>query len=253
MRFIKKIFIYITIVTLTTGCTAYKYGRITGMTISHYRVDSTCDALADKAYLAIMSPMKNKIDSELNVVIGVASRNLGAGRPESLLSNFSADMYRSFASTYLKLPVDIGIVNMGGLRTGIPAGNITKMKAFELMPFENELVILWVKGDQLKKLLDFFASVNGEGVSGIKMGIKEGKAVDITVGGQPLDVDKTYVVATSNFLAEGNDGMKALTVNTKSLYTGIKIRNMIIDYIQSETLNGKKMDASLDGRIYNAE
>jgi 2',3'-cyclic-nucleotide 2'-phosphodiesterase (5'-nucleotidase family) len=93
---------------------------------------------------------------------------------------------------------------LGGLRTEIPAGSITVRNIYELMPFENELVILWIKGDKLIQLFQFFASVGGEGVSGIRMKVKNGKAVQILVGTIPIDPAKIYTVATV-IIREGND------------------------------------------------
>ncbi|MPM97222.1 Mannosylglucosyl-3-phosphoglycerate phosphatase [bioreactor metagenome] len=185
----------------------------------------------------------------MNEVIGIAAQNMPVSAPESLLSNFSADVYLQIGTEYLKSPVDIAIVNIKGLRTSIPAGEIKVSKIFELMPFENELVIVWLRGSELSDLLQFFASIGGEGVSGIKMGIKKGMATDILVGGKVLDPEKVYVIATNDYLAEGNDGMKQLTGHVKRIDTGIKIRDMLIDFIRKETAKGNEITSKLDGRI----
>jgi len=185
----------------------------------------------------------------MNIVIGQAAETMKAHAPESLLSNFSADIYKLSATEYLKQPVDIGIVNLGGLRTEIPAGNITIRKVFELMPFENELVILWLKGDKLDELLQFFAKVGGEGVSGIRMTIANNKAVDITINGQALDADKLYSIATNDYLAGGNDKMGQLAMYEKRVNTRIKVRNMLLDYIKNQTKKGNIIQSKLDGRI----
>jgi 2',3'-cyclic-nucleotide 2'-phosphodiesterase (5'-nucleotidase family) len=118
------------------------------------------------------------------------------------------------------------------------------------MPFENELVVLWVKGEDLLSLFDFFASIGGEGVSGMRMGIEEGKAVEVTVGGLPVDRNKLYLIATNDYLAEGNDDMAQLKHAVKRIDTGIKIRDMLIGYIRKETMAGLKIDPKLDGRMF---
>jgi 2',3'-cyclic-nucleotide 2'-phosphodiesterase (5'-nucleotidase family) len=117
------------------------------------------------------------------------------------------------------------------------------------MPFENELVILWIKGDKLIQLFQFFASVGGEGVSGIRMKVKNGKAVQILVGTIPIDPAKIYTVATSDYLAEGNDQMTALSEYEKISGTGLKLRNVLIDFIRNETLKGNIIQSKIDGRI----
>ena len=212
-------------------------------------IDSTTEKFADKEYEAALQPVKERIDVEMAVVIGYSAENMRSFAPESPLSNFCADVFRRAASDFLHQEVDVSVVNLGGLRTEIPAGNITIRNIYELMPFENELVILWVRGDKLIQLFQFFASVGGEGVSGISMKIKNGKAIQILVGTHPIDPEKIYTVATSDYLAEGNDQMTALSEYEKISGTGLKLRNVLIDFIRNETLKGHVIQSKIDGRI----
>jgi len=145
--------------------------------------------------------------------------------------------------------VDMAVVNLGGLRTVVNVGDITIGKVFELMPFENELVIVWLRGNKLEELLQFFAKVGGEGVSGLRMEINNGKAQNISIGGNLLDANKLYSIATNDYLAAGNDKMFQLAQNEKRLNTGVKVRNMLLDYIKAETQKGNKIESKLDGRI----
>jgi 2',3'-cyclic-nucleotide 2'-phosphodiesterase (5'-nucleotidase family) len=214
-------------------------------------IDASTQALADTGYINYLQPFKKQVDLQMNVVIGRAAETMRGHAPESLLSNFSADVYRKSASDYLKSEVDIAIVNLGGLRTVVPAGDITVRKVFELMPFENELVIVYLKGDNLNALCQYFASMGGEGVSGLRFKIDTKKAVEIQIGGQPLDTNKIYSIATNDYLAGGNDKMAALALHEKRINTGIKVRNMLIDFIKAQTAKGKEIRAELDGRIRN--
>jgi 2',3'-cyclic-nucleotide 2'-phosphodiesterase (5'-nucleotidase family) len=205
--------------------------------------------LADTAYINQLQPFKKLVDAKMNVVIGRAAETMRGHAPESLLSNFSADAYRASATAYSKSDVDIAIVNLGGLRTVIPAGDIQLRKVFELMPFENELVILWLKGDKLNELCQYFASKGGEGVSGLRFVIDNNKALDITINGRSLETDKLYSIATNDYLAGGNDKMVALANYEKRVNTGIKVRSMLLDYIKAETAKGNEIRSALDGRI----
>lgn len=189
----------------------------------------------------------------MNEVIGQAAETMKGHAPESLLSNFSADVYLQTATNFQGENVDIAIVNLGGLRTIVPAGDITVRKVFELMPFENELVLLWLKGDKLNELLQYFASMGGEGVSGLRMEIKDGKAVNITINNKPLDPTKVYSIVTNDYLAGGNDKMVQLAQAEKRVNTGIKVRTMLFNYIKNETKKGNKIQSKLDGRIKSVE
>lgn len=213
-------------------------------------IDVQTERIADKSLQAELAPYKAMLEAEMNVVLGYSPVDLNIRAPESLLSNFSADVYKEVAEDFLKEDIDFSIVNIKGLRAPIPAGNITVSHIFQLMPFENELVIIWMKGEDLVGLFDFFASIKGEGVSGMKMGIQNGKAVDVLINNQPLDLQKVYKVATNDYLAEGNDGMVQLARNIKRIDTGVTVREMLIEYIKKETAAGRNIAPSLDGRIY---
>ena len=228
---------------------SHKTWTITNATSTKIVMDSTTEALADKDYENYLLPIKQRVDAKMNVVIGQAAVTMKGHAPESLLSNFSADVYRKTASKFLGEEVNMAVVNLGGLRTVVPAGNITIGKVFELMPFENELVIVWLKGDKLNGLLQYFAGMGGEGVSGLHMEIRNGKAVNILVNGHPIDDDKLYSISTNDYLAGGNDNMVQLAQNVKIVNTGIKVRDMLLDYIKNETKKGKMIQSKLDGRI----
>ncbi|HEY5590622.1 MAG TPA: 5'-nucleotidase [Paludibacter sp.] len=245
---LKKILFACIILISATSC-SHKIWTITQETSVKIPIDSTTEVLADKKYETYLQPIKQKVDAQMNEVIGQAAETMKGHAPESLLSNFSADVYLQAASEYLGEKVDISVVNLGGLRTVVTAGNITVGKVFELMPFENELVVLWLKGDKLGDLLQFFASVGGEGVSGLRMEISNGKAVNVIVDGKPLDTERLYSIATNDYLAGGNDKMLQLAQYEKRVNTGIKVRDMLLDYIKNETKKGNKIQSKLDGRI----
>ena len=244
----KYLIIPLCFVLVATSC-SHKTWIITHASSSKIVVDSTTDALADKNYENYLKPVKQKIDAQMNVVIGRAAVTMKGHAPESLLSNFNADVYREAASASSGEQVDIGIVNLGGLRTVIPAGDITVGKVFELMPFENELVILWLKGDKLSELLNYFAGMGGEGVSGLHMDIDQGKAMNVTINGAPLDTEKLYSIATNDYLAGGNDNMVQLAQYVRRTNTGLKIRSVLLDFIKNETKKGNMIQSKLDGRI----
>lgn len=220
---------------------------------SKIAMDSTKDARADTLFKAYIQPLKQRIDAQMNEVIGISEVEMRAAIPESLLSNFNADVYRQMATRELGQAVDIAIVNVGGLRTIVPKGNITVRKVFELMPFENELVVLSLRGDKLLALIQQFARVGGQGVSGVRFVIANGKAENISVNGKPLNETILYTIATNDYLAGGNDKMVQLLDAEKRVNTGLKIRDVLISYIKSETQKGHAINAQLDGRIVVAQ
>ncbi|MDX9749417.1 MAG: 5'-nucleotidase C-terminal domain-containing protein [Paludibacter sp.] len=248
----RKIFFILPFLLFFLSCSSPKW-VLTEMKGSKIALDASTEAIADESFNSFLSPYKQQLDAKMDEVIGRVEQNMRAHKPESLLSNWSADVYLKRAAASLGEPVDVAIVNLGGLRTQIPKGNFTVRKVFELMPFENELVILWLKGSDLNDLLQFFASIGGQGVGGLRMEIRDGKALNIQVGGKALEMDKLYSIATNDYLAEGNDYMSALTKQVKRVNTGILIRDMLMDYVRAETAAGRNINSKLDGRIVNHE
>jgi 2',3'-cyclic-nucleotide 2'-phosphodiesterase (5'-nucleotidase family) len=212
-------------------------------------INSTKDTLANKQYINYLQTISEKMNEQMNVVIGQSVQKMNADKPESLLSNFASDLMREVASQAVGQPVDIGIMNLGGLRTQIPQGDVTVRNMYELMPFENELVVIWLRGDTLQKVINEIAAKNGEGVSGIKMTINNKNAENVTVGGKIIDNNKLYTIATNDFMAGGNDELYHLRNYVKIENTGLLVRDIFIETFKNAAKQGKIIDAHLDGRI----
>lgn len=214
-------------------------------------MDSTWDIHPDEKAAAILKPYKEEIEKRMYEVIGVSEMAMAKGLPESLLSNLVADVLRLSAERVLTHSADIGIMNMGGLRSILPKGNIAVHTVFEILPFENSLCVLTLKGTEVKKLMEDIASLNGEGLSGVHMEItKDGKLLKVLVQGQEIVNDKDYTVATIDYLADGNGGMQVLKNADKRVCPdGMTLRGLFLDYVRQQTSAGEKITSALDGRI----
>ncbi|MFA8433026.1 MAG: 5'-nucleotidase C-terminal domain-containing protein [Marinifilaceae bacterium] len=221
-------------------------------------IDSTLDGNQDTAFLSLVNQYKGKLDSQMTRVIAQSDMVLSGGKPESLLTNYIADMYLDLGRRYceengLKHSVDLSIVNVHGLRTVLPKGSINVGKIFELMPFENRLVVVSLPGDRLNALLNHLAEVGGEGVAGMKMGIKDGKAINVMIGGKPLDVKKDYYIVSIDYLIRGGSGMKDFKYHKEYIDMNMKCREAILEYVEESARKGKNITSKLDGRIYHEQ
>jgi len=200
-------------------------------------------------------PYSEKMSADMGIVLAQSSQAMSKGLPESLLGNFVADLCFERVKREYKPQdghsVDFAFFNNGGLRKSLPAGNITKGDIYELMPFENELVILTLDAEVLKKLLNFIASKGGEPVSALRFVIKDKTAVDINIGGIALDPNKIYKVVTSDYLANGGDNYSFLSSAINRESTSIKIRDAIIQDLYIAGKTEEIVNVKLDGRIKN--
>lgn len=234
---------------LLTSChTSYEVVKAEGDRIP---MDSTWDAAPDAEAVALLAPYKAKIDSVMYSVVGTAEMSMDRYRPESLLSNLVADVLREAAVGVQGKPADMGLVNVGGIRNVLTEGPITTENIYEILPFENSLCILTMKGSAMKHLFENIAVRGGEGVSGIQLEIsKDGKLLQATIGGKPVADEQVYTVATIDYLADGNDGMTAfLQADKRECPEGATLRGLFMDYVKQQTAAGKKITSRMEGRV----
>jgi 2',3'-cyclic-nucleotide 2'-phosphodiesterase (5'-nucleotidase family) len=150
----------------------------------------------------------------------------------------------------LKVKVDMVILNDDGVRIDqIAAGNVTKGDIFNIMPFENLIVLQQIQGNVLQQFLDLVAADGGWPIAGFSMQIKEGKAVNVIINGQALDTTKTYSVVNSDYIANGGKNAFMLK-NIPQQTTGYLIRSALFDYIK---YNDNKLSAHLENRVSYAQ
>lgn len=108
-------------------------------------ITSVYDEQQDQAAWRILQPYRAKIDSLMTPVIGHSARKLEAYRPESPLSNLMADILCEGAKSKLGISVDVGVMNVGGIRNILNEGDITFGSIYEISPFQNALSVVVLK------------------------------------------------------------------------------------------------------------
>ena len=203
--------------------------------------------LVDVEAAAVVAPYKASVDSIMVPPLGLSRVAMSAGRPESLLGNWAADvMVEGGTATGLE-PADMGLFNVGGLRNNMPEGIVRRGDIMLISPFENYVVVVEMKGEDLLELMRNIAAVRGEGVSSsVRMEITDkGELLSCTIGGKEIDPHRIYTVATIDYLAEGNDKMTALKKAVKRHEMGILARDIMMEYV----IKHRIIDSKLEGRI----
>ncbi len=207
----------------------------------------------DSNLIKTVLPYKLKMDSIMNEVLGNSDQALLKGLPEGTLGDFVADaVLKKTNDAYHpsdKKIADICLLNNGGLRSQLPKGKITLGNVFELMPFENEVVVLTISAEKTKQLFESLVENNGAPFSGAKVKGKGKKMTDLRIGDEAFDSIKTYKIVTSDYLAGGGDKYTFFASPIKVDTIHYKLRDAIIDYIKEETKKGNTIKAELDGRI----
>lgn len=214
------------------------------------KMDSTLDTYPHKEMSELVSKYKTKLDKEMNEVIGTSTDYFNYGRPESLLTNLTSDVMKAYGDEHLTGGADIAVMNVHGHRAALPKGKITVGNLYEIYSFDNAITFLELKGTDLMDIFKAYARIGGAGISGnVKLIVDDGKVKSVTIDGNTVDEDRVYKIVTLDYLADGNDSMSAFKKAIKTEFTGLTLRDLMIDYVREQTRRGNEIVSVLDGRI----
>lgn len=191
-----------------------------------------------------------QLEEEMNTVIGTVAQSLTLQKPESSLGNWMADVLWEKATFHSKQPVDFALQNYGGIRISeLPAGPLTRGKIYELMPFDNQLVVLDLPGTIVDSLLQH---IGRDGVwpcsRSLKMELADRLVQNVELNGAPLSPTATYRVAMPDFIADGGSRCFFLTSYPRE-ELGVMIRDLLIDYVMEQERSQRPIQAQIDGRV----
>jgi len=213
-------------------------------------MDSTWDRNNEPVVKGIIEFYKPEMDRIMQQVIGESEVEMRSSRPESLLSNFAADLLLEYGREKSSSHVDFSLTNFGGLRATLPKGPVRRYDIFSIFPFENYVVVLDVPGSSVRKLFDSFARNRVEAFShNVQLEIRSGALKDVLIDGQQIDDSKTYRIVTIDFLMSGGDNLLALKDATAVEQTGALLRDAVIESIEALTAKKKKITSAITKRV----
>lgn len=198
--------------------------------------------------LKMIEPYKTALDSEMNEVLVISAIEFPKekGKPETLLGNLVADLsLEIIKGKFPQTKIYLCLLNNGGLRTSLPKGEITRGKIFELMPFDNELVIVSLNSTKAKELIQYLYNVGGQPISGAVLDFN--LSVDTVF--KQLNWEEPINILTTDYLATGGDKMDFFLTPIQLENTQLKLRDAIIEYCTAEHKKGKQLTSKTDGRI----
>lgn len=220
---------------------------------SQTKMDSTWNPASENAASLIIKRYKPSVDS-LDMVVGHTKKELRKNAPESPLSNLAADIVLIISDNYLTSKqlghVDLALTNFGGIRTDIKEGAVTVSDIFSVFPFDNRLVVIDIRGKYIKEIVEsFIKDSRMEVLSGVKLIIHKDKSYSLKIGGQPVEDEKIYKLATIDFMLNGGDKVYALQKCESVVETNIVMRDAVIRYFKDKESAGELVDSDCDGRV----
>ncbi|MCF7913261.1 MAG: bifunctional metallophosphatase/5'-nucleotidase [Candidatus Cloacimonetes bacterium] len=195
---------------------------------------------------AAIAEQQEIAEAGMDEVIGTASIHLTKdGDAQSLIGNMVCD------AMVWAGDADFSFLNLGGIRGAISKGPITYRDVFNVMPFDNAMVVLEIDGKLLKDIIELRVSGSRHGLrtSGAKIVYSRKRAdfdrvTALEIQGEPWQADKIYKVATTDFLLQGNAGLAMLTKLPESQITMLEstLRDNIVNYIKKNSPVSAKID-----------
>lgn len=187
--------------------------------------------------------------AEVYEVIAYADHDMYRRRPECELSNWFVDHLMESVALETGKKVDVGIANFGGIRTDIYEGPVFKDDVLSMFPFKNYICYVALKGADLRHWFEFMAEDGVQIVGGVNLVIKDKKLVEAKVGGEPLEDEKVYGLATIDFLIDGGDGLSLGRNALDFVKSDKKVVDVMLPYVRAINAAGKKVEYKTDGRV----
>lgn len=179
--------------------------------------------------------------ARVKTVVAYSEEEMRLKPYECPLSNWCVNILMDKVSSLSGKKVDVGISNFGGIRMNMPAGNVILDDMLSMFPFKNDVVYLAHKGSELRKIFEKMAATRFQIVGGAEILAENGKLSKVMIGGEPLDDDKVYNVATISFLLYGGDNL-ALAENAVDLVQyDVQIVEAVLDHLEALKAEGKNI------------
>lgn len=245
----KKILILLLLTFCNLACKKKSY-EVSKINFSKITISS--EIKQDSLIVNSFMPYKNKMIEEVNKPLSYASSHMVRtdGNLQSTLGNLIADLcYEKANELFNKKTgknIDFLMSNYGGIRAPINKGKVTVSNTFELMPFDNTLVVVELNAKKVEALFNYFIKEQKAHPLSkqVQLTIKN-DSYEIRISGKPIKQNKTYFVATSNYLQKGGDSM-IFFKDPISLYdSNFLIRDAITDHFNTKDT----LKSNLDKRI----
>ena len=210
------------------------------------KIEITDTLKVDPEIDAFVKPYRDHINKDLDSILAysVDTYSKSDGKLNTAIGNFMADAVYSESNPIFNKrtgkDIDMVILNYGGIRSIISKGNITSRTAYQLMPFENSIVVVALKGNQIDSLTNYLKSrKRAHPISKLKLVLDQNfNILEATIKGEKIDTNRTYYVATNDYLYNNGDNMSFFKPNDSLYVLNYKVRNALIDNFKKiDTLN----------------
>jgi len=197
---------------------------------------------------SMVKDYKTNLEKTMDQVIGFSSRPLTKAQPECTLGYLAVDALMQFI---LQKDTSVvgAIINYGGIRINyLASGPITLGNVYEIMPFDNTVVVVHVPGTVLKQWIQHITTKGGWPIVGIQYEVKDKIASNITINNKAINDHLIYKIATTDYVANGGDDCAFLKGLKRTSYNKFH-RDTMIEFIKNLSSQGDTLNYSLENRV----
>ena len=210
------------------------------------RIEVNNNVKSDKEIVEFITPYKNKVDSKMDSILAYSPTNYDKknGLLNTAIGIMMADVALKLSNPVYKArknrDIDFVLLNHGGIRASISKGDITTRTAYNVMPFENSMVVCELDGETVEELINYLKlSKKAHPISGINIVLDNSyNLIEAKINDKEISKNKIYSVATTDYLLNGGDKMDFFKKSKENTILDYKLRNILIDYFkQIDTLS----------------
>lgn len=193
----------------------------------------------DPTVFATLKPFQEKGQAALNIKIGQADGLLQGER--NLVRNNQTNLGRLIATAHMdRAKADFGIMNSGGVRASIEAGDITYKDVLTVQPFGNIITYVDMTGNEVMDYLNVVGTKQKDSgafaqFAGISMTVANGQVSNVVIAGKAIDLAKSYRFTIPSFNAAGGDGYPKITEHAAFVNTGYVDAEVLKEYIEANS------------------
>ncbi len=229
------------LLALFSALMACKQSQVTLEAIQGNQIAITDSLPENKAVLEYIAPYQKHIDEEMSAVLAYAPQSLSKteGPYNTAIGNMMADAVLEQSNPIFKKrtghSIDGVLLNHGGIRSTLNAGEVTMRTAYDIMPFENSIIVVELTADRMRELFEYLKSGKAHPIANMQLILDEEDAIaKATVNGKPVEDGKTYFIATNDYLRQGGDGMVFFDNPVSETVLDYKVRSILIDYFKKK-------------------
>lgn len=220
---------------------ACKQSQVTLKSIDGKQIPVTDSLSQNQEVLDYIAPYQKRINEEMSAVLAYAPQSYSKteGPYNTAIGNLMADAVFELSNPIFTSrtgnSIDGVLLNHGGIRSSLNAGDITMRTAYDIMPFENSIIVVELTANKASEMFDYLKSGKAHPISNMQLVLNADDSIKTaTINGNPIENTKTYFIATNDYLRQGGDGMTFFNNPVSETVLDYKVRSVLIDYFKKK-------------------